>query len=107
MCGAGPRWGSITLQSGSSSPVSSNTMTPLQSRLQPCSGTDATIFAASRSVSPADGQGGWCWHNIEVPQVGIGVVYVALLMFSDARYYGQRHISVHVTGQFGDNPLFV
>jgi len=38
--------------------------------------------------------------------VGRGVS-VALLMFSDARYYGQRHISVHVTGQFGDNPLFV
>src|SRR6185295_18454574 len=26
---------------------------------------------------------------------GIGGVSVALLMFSDARYYGQRHISVH------------
>ena len=44
--------------SGSSSPVSSKSRTPLHSRLQPCSGWCATRRAASRSAESAD-RAGW------------------------------------------------
>src|SRR5271165_7389169 len=48
--------------SGSSSPVSSKITTPLQSRLQPCSGWLTTVCAASRSGAEGAGQGGECGH---------------------------------------------
>src|SRR6185437_4591151 len=47
---------------GSNSPVSSKVTTPLQSRLQPCSGWLTTVCAASRSGADAAGQGGVCGH---------------------------------------------
>ena len=50
--------------SGSSSPVSSKSTTPLHSRLQPCSGWQATVWAASRSGASACGQCGWCEHMV-------------------------------------------
>src|SRR5689334_16260465 len=52
--------------SGSSSPVSSKITTPLQSRLQPCSGWLTMVCAASRSGAEGAGQGGLCGH-ISVP----------------------------------------
>ncbi len=62
VCGAGPRCGWMQLPSGSSSPVSSKMITPLQRRLHPCSGWQDTTLAASRSTASAFGQGGWCSH---------------------------------------------
>ncbi|KWW98112.1 hypothetical protein TH66_22860 [Carbonactinospora thermoautotrophica] len=56
------RCGAMTVPSGSSSPVSSNTTTPLHNRLHPCSGWHATVRAASRSGASADGHGGMCRH---------------------------------------------
>src|SRR5215475_9745126 len=53
------------------SPVSSNTITPLQSRLQPCSGNVATTRAASWSTASAGGHGGWCWHIFKSPGWGL------------------------------------
>ena len=67
-CGqAATRWhdgrcGSMTRPSGRSSPVSSNSTTPLHKRLQPCSGWQAMVCAASRSGASADGHWGWCEH---------------------------------------------
>ena len=55
---AAGRWGGIGRPSGSSSPVSSNRITPLQSRLHPCTGCATTTRAAVRSERPANGQGG-------------------------------------------------
>ena len=54
----GPAVGGMVRPSGSSSPVSSNTITPLHNRLQPCSGNDATTWAASRSTASASGHTG-------------------------------------------------
>ena len=58
---AGAGW--MTRPSGSSSPVSSKSRTPLHSRLQPCSGWQATVWAASRSGprrwGTAAGAGTW------------------------------------------------
>jgi hypothetical protein len=54
----------MELPSGSSSPQSSKSTTPLQSRLQPCSGWLATTQAASRSVASAVGHGGRCRHIV-------------------------------------------
>src|SRR6185437_14600527 len=45
------RCGAMDAPSGSSSPVSSKITTPLQSRLQPCSGWLTMVCAASRSGS--------------------------------------------------------
>jgi len=47
---------------GSNSPVSSKITTPLQSRLQPCSGWLTMVCAASRSGAVDAGQGGVCGH---------------------------------------------
>ena len=47
---------------GSSSPVSSKTMTPLHSRLHPCSGWAATVRAAAWSEASEAGQEGLCGH---------------------------------------------
>ena len=68
---ATPRWparrcagrrGGRTRPPGRISPMSSNTITPLHSRLHPCSGWMATVWAASRSGRSADGHGGQCGH---------------------------------------------
>ena len=48
----------IAWRPGSSTPASSNSTMPLQSRLQPCSGCDTTTWAASRSTASAAGQVG-------------------------------------------------
>jgi hypothetical protein len=48
--------------SGKSPPISSNRMTPLHSRLHPCSGWKAMVWAASRSERSAGGHGGRCGH---------------------------------------------
>lgn len=56
--GAPGRRGGTCRPSGRSSPVSSKSTTPLQSRLQPCSGCAATVRAASRSGAAAAGHGG-------------------------------------------------
>jgi hypothetical protein len=52
------RCGGTARPSGKSSPESSKRMTPLHSRLHPCSGWKATMWAASRSGRSAGGQGG-------------------------------------------------
>jgi hypothetical protein len=52
--------GAMDAPSGSSTPVSSKITTPLQSRLQPCSGWLTMVCAASRSGADAHGQGGEC-----------------------------------------------
>src|ERR1700730_1622381 len=51
---------------GSSSPGSSKITTPLQSRLQPCSGWLIMVCAASRSGAEDAGQGGVC-EQMSVP----------------------------------------
>ena len=56
------RCGAMNAPPGSSSPVSSKITTPLQSRLQPCSGWLAMVCAASRSGAEGAGQGGVCGH---------------------------------------------
>ena len=56
------RAGAMVRPSGSSSPVSSKTITPLHSRLQPCSGCAAITCAASRSGVLYGGQDGVCGH---------------------------------------------
>ena len=56
------RCGGMNAPPGSSSPVSSKVTTPLQSRLQPCSGWLTTVCAASRSGAEGAGQGGVCGH---------------------------------------------
>jgi hypothetical protein len=48
--------------------VSSKTMTPLQSRLQPCSGWNATVRAAARPGAVAAGHGGQCAHMRHLPE---------------------------------------
>jgi hypothetical protein len=58
------RCGGMLRPSGSSSPVSSKRTTPLQRRLQPCSGWAAVTRARSRSAASAMGHGGWCWHMV-------------------------------------------
>ena len=54
--------GGIARPSGKSPPVSSNRMTPLHSRLHPCSGWKAMVWAASRSERSAGGHGDRCGH---------------------------------------------
>jgi hypothetical protein len=49
-------------------------ITPLHSRLQPCSGKAATTCAASRSTAPASGQAGWCVQDIGFSERGVAVV---------------------------------
>jgi hypothetical protein len=100
---AGPRWGAMDLPSGSSSPVSSKTMTPLQRRLQPCSGKHATTRAASRSVASADGQDGWCEH---IGFSGLWGRCVTVHMTSDARYQAERHSFEQVMALTRENPPF-
>ncbi len=56
------RRGGTTRPSGRSWPVSSKRTTPLHSRLHPCSGWAATVWAASRSGWSAGGHGGRCGH---------------------------------------------
>ena len=56
------RRGGTTRPPGRISPMSSNTITPLHSRLHPCSGWMATVRAASRSGRSAGGHGGRCQH---------------------------------------------
>jgi hypothetical protein len=62
--GGGPasvgRCGAMNPPPGRSSPVSSKITTPLQSRLQPCSGWLTMVCAASRSGAEGAGQGGVC-----------------------------------------------
>ena len=81
--------------------MSSNMITPLQSRLHPCSGKDATTLAASRSMAAADGQEGWCWHmaflfrqffSSGVVPTSCGVGH----MNRDARYQAKRRINEQV-----------
>ena len=60
------RCGAMNAPPGRSSPVSSKITTPLQSRLQPCSGWLTMVCAASRSGAEGGGQGGVCGH-ISVP----------------------------------------
>jgi hypothetical protein len=60
------RCGAMNPPPGSSSPVSSKITTPLQSRLQPCSGGLTRVCAASRSGAEGAGQGGVCLQ-ISVP----------------------------------------
>ena len=62
----GGRCGAMNAPPGSSSPVSSKITTPLQSRLQPCSGWLTMVCAASRSGAENAGQGGVCGH-VPVP----------------------------------------
>ena len=74
---AGIRWwvgwcGGTTRPSGRISPVSSKTITPLQSRLQPCSGWKATVWAAPRSGRSAGGHGGRCGHIAHLRVCGCG-----------------------------------
>jgi hypothetical protein len=52
--------GGTARPSGRSAPASSNTTTPLHSRLHPCSGWLATARAAMRSVARASGHCGQC-----------------------------------------------
>ena len=85
-CRAGPRCGSIMLPSGSSSPVSSKTITPLQSRLQPCSGKEAMTRAASRSIGVGGGAGGLVLAHRGFSGLDGGSC-VMVHMTSDARYY--------------------
>ena len=63
---ASRRWvgrrGGTTRPPGRISPMSSNTITPLHSRLHPCSGWMTTVWAASRSGRSAGGHGGRCQH---------------------------------------------
>src|SRR5215472_8895780 len=47
---------------GSSAPASSNSTTPLQSRLHPCSGWVTITRAALQSGASASGHRGWCLH---------------------------------------------
>jgi hypothetical protein len=54
--------GGTARPSGKSPPVSSKRMTPLHSRLHPCSGWKAMVWAASRSERSGGGHGGWCGH---------------------------------------------
>ena len=54
--------GGTARPSGKSPPVSSKRMTPLHSRLHPCSGWKAMVWAASRSERSAGGHGGRCGH---------------------------------------------
>src|SRR6266540_4167566 len=93
-CGAGPRWGSMVRPSGSSSPVSSNRITPLHRRLHPCSQWVATTRAASRSIASAEGQGGSCWHISGSPGGTWGRLRaqscVDVHMTSHARYQAQQ-----------------
>src|SRR5260370_1327065 len=63
------RRGSMTDPSGSNTPVSSKITTPLQSRLQPCSGWLAITRAAWRSGASAGGHGDECWHVIRARPV--------------------------------------
>jgi len=51
-------------------PMSSKAITPLQSRLQPCSGCAAMIWAARRSLACAPGQCGRWRHTGVPPRVG-------------------------------------
>ena len=60
------RCGAITAPPGSSSPVSSKTTMPLQSKLQPCSGWLIRVRAASWSGSLAAGHGGVCGHIVRL-----------------------------------------
>jgi len=64
--------------SGSSSPVSSKTTMPLQSRLQPCSGWLIRVRAASWSGSLALGHGGECGHigRLLVKSVAVGMITI-------------------------------
>jgi hypothetical protein len=91
--------------------VSSNTITPLQSRLHPCSGKEATTLAASRSMASADGQEGWCWHMAFVfrqffffrgvpHSCGVGH------MNRDARYQAKRRINEQVIHTLRRNQPF-
>jgi hypothetical protein len=57
------RCGAMNAPPGSSSPVSSKITTPLQSRLQPCSGWLTMVRAASRAGAEGAGQGGVCGHT--------------------------------------------
>jgi hypothetical protein len=65
-CRASRRWGSLARPSGSNSPVSSKEMTPLHSRLHPCSGCAATTRAALWSTASAAGHRGSCQHGARV-----------------------------------------
>jgi hypothetical protein len=56
----GARLGSVTGTSRTRTPASSKSTTPLQSRLQPCSGWHATTHAAARSRAEAPGHRGQC-----------------------------------------------
>src|SRR6266700_7130698 len=56
------RCGGTIRPPGRISPMSSNTITPLHSRLHPCSGWKATVRAALRSGRSAGGHGGRCAH---------------------------------------------
>lgn len=82
--------------------MSSNLMTPLQSRLQPCSGKRAMTLAASRSVASAEGQVGWCWH------IGFSGGWgncVMVHMASDAQYQVQVTSIERVCACRVENPL--
>src|SRR5215468_5656753 len=80
--------GDLTRLLGKISPKSSNTITPLQSRLHPCPGWHATVWAAPRSGRPAGGHGdgGGTWRtsgmrlrNMPPPVAGLGDHVVGVL----------------------------
>src|SRR5258708_6623770 len=70
--------------SGSSSPVSSKTTTPLQSRLQPCSGWLMIVRAASRSGPLGSGHDGVCGHIGVPPESFLVVVLITFYCASQA-----------------------
>jgi len=54
--------GGTVVPPGTSAPPSSNSTTPLQSRLHPCSGWLVTALALKRSAARASGHRGLCWQ---------------------------------------------
>jgi len=83
--------------------VSSNMITPLHRRLQPCSGWQEMTRAASRSTASALGQGGWCSHiSLFSPIVGVAEVTVT----NHAGYSSKPLAFEHVTAMCRHNRPF-
>lgn len=74
---------------GSSAPPSSNSTTPLHSRLQPCPGWLATALAAPRSGAKASGHRGRCRHGCSPGRRAVRVGFwsaIAPPIDQEARY---------------------
>ena len=104
------RRGSMTDPSGSNAPVSSKITTPLQSRLQPCSGWQAITRAAWQSGALAGGQGDECWHVTRVRPVqrAIGSGQAAPLLGGrpgPSRFLSTPAGGAPVTGHLAGRPV--